>query len=110
MSAQNPYFYISEDDRLPKLDAILIDGRGDIVDLTGATVEFHMATQAGTNVITADADIVDEDNGHVQYDWQFGDTADPGTYNATFRVTFPSGLKQTFPNDRFIEVRIQRKL
>lgn len=42
----------------------------------------------------------------VRYDWQSGDTAATGAFEAEFEVTFPDGGVQHFPNVGFIPVRI----
>lgn len=73
-------------------------------DLTGLTVKFRMVADDGTvTVNNANATIVDEDNGLVQYDFAAIDVDTPGTYWGWFIVfggvggtepdTYPVGRK-----------------
>lgn len=102
----NPIFYIKQGDSTPALEVILRDEDGVPVNLTGATVEFHMETLAGAIVINRAASVTDPTLGRVSVIWQAGDTANEGTYNAEFEVTFNSGAVQTFPNDRHMTVEV----
>lgn len=100
-------FYIKQDDTTPSLRADLKNGSGDSVDLLDATVRFHMREIGSTNiVIDADATVISEAGGTVQYDWVAGDTADVGSYQAEFEVTYPNSTVETFPNDGYIRVEI----
>lgn len=103
----NTTFYIRQNDTAPPIEATLYDGSGALVNLAGATVKFQMtqAITGSTVAVDADAD-VDDVNGVVSYAWDAADTADAGTYNANFEVTFSGGAVQSFPNDRFITVVI----
>ena len=100
-------FYIKQDDTTPSLRADLKNGSGDSVDLLDATVRFHMREIGSTNiVIDADATVISEAGGTVQYDWVAGDTADVGAYQAEFEVTYPDGTIETFPSAGYIRVEI----
>lgn len=100
-------FYIKQDDTTPSLRADLKNGSGDSVDLLDATVRFHMREIGSTNIVVdADATVISEAGGTVQYDWVAGDTADVGSYQAEFEVTYPNSTVETFPNDGYIRVEI----
>ena len=45
-------------------------------------------------------------SGEVRYDWSVGDTAEAGSYQAEFEVTYSDGSMETFPNDGHISVKI----
>lgn len=53
------------------------------------------------------ATVVDADDGRVRYDWQDGDTAEPGRYQAEFEVHYvnDSGV-ETFPNTGYLSVAV----
>ena len=95
-------FYIKRGNTKPSLYATLTQQGGVVVDLTGATVKFHLG-----DVVDADAVIVDASVGSVRYDWGVADTAVAGSYRAEFEVTFPDGSTETFPNDTSIGVIIR---
>jgi len=100
-------FYIKQDDTTPSLRADLKNGSGNNVDLLDATVRFHMREVGSTNVVVdADATVISEAGGTVQYDWVAGDTADVGSYQVEFEVTYPTGTVETFPNNGYIRVEI----
>ncbi len=100
-------FKIKENDTTPSLRASLLNGSGDPVDLLGATVRFYMRLMgSNSTTIDASASVVSEANGIVQYDWIAGDTADVGSYQAEFEVTYSDGNIETFPNANYIGVEI----
>lgn len=100
-------FYIKQNDTSPFLLATLKDGNGNLIDLTAASVRFHMrAVGASTAAVDAAAVVVDEDQGSVKYEWQAANTATAGTFEAEFEVTYSGGAIETFPNDGHIRVII----
>ena len=100
-------FFIKQNDTSPSLRAILKDGDEIAINLTGATVRFHMRTVGGaTATVDADASIVTAESGIVQYIWDAADTTTVGSYQAEFEVTFPGGAVETFPNNGYIRVEI----
>lgn len=100
-------FYIKQNDTSPNLRAILKDGDEVAINLTDATINFHMRTVGGeTAVVDAAASIVSAENGIVQYIWDAADTATVGSYQAEFEVTFAGGAVETFPNNGYIRVEI----
>ncbi len=100
-----PDFYLKRNDTKEPIQATLSDQAG-AVDLTGATVRFHMKNRAGTVVVDAPAEVVTPAGGVVRYQWQAEDTAAAGDFYAEWEVTFPSGAVQTFPNENDIGIRI----
>jgi hypothetical protein len=99
-----PDFHIKRNDTLPAIRAVLSDAAG-AIDLTGAVVRFYMAPQRSSVLtVDAEADIEDEADGLVRYDWEAGDTAVAGVYHAEWEVTFGDNSKLTFPNDGHLRV------
>lgn len=84
------------------------------VNLTGATVRFHMkpSPESGltTPVVSSAAAVVDAVNGKVTYTWLSGDTAVAGVFDAEWEVTFAGGAVQTFPVDGLDTVLIRADL
>ena len=97
-------FYIKQNDTKPSLAAQLLSD-GSAVDLTGATVKFHMGSS-----VDAAATIVDAATGNVRYDWSAADTTTSGTFNAEFEVTFSDGTIETFPNDEHLHIVITEEV
>ena len=93
-------FYIKQNDTAPAITATLYENSV-AVDLTGATVKFHMGS-----IVDAAATVVSASEGKVKYQWQATDTATVGEYNAEFEVTFSDGTIETFPNDGFLRIII----
>lgn len=100
-------FYIKQNDTSPALLANLQDANGDNVNITGASIRFHMR-QVGKGVTIIDAAAVNVTplDGLVRYDWQAADTVGPGSYQAEFEVTYADASIETFPNDSYISVEI----
>lgn len=91
-----------------------------VVDLTGATVQFHMRplTEGSALKVDAAATIVSALGGQVAYSWAAGDTdmsdypagTKQAQYLVEWEVTFADGTIGTFPNDRDLHVLIWRDL
>ena len=90
-------FYIKQANTLPVYTDTLTDASGNVINLTGATVTFHMTNMFAGNVVNATATIVNAALGQVSYSWQSGDTSIPGTYSAEWAVVFSGGSQETFP-------------
>lgn len=99
-------FYIKRNDTSPAIRANLLDGDGNAVDVTAATIRFHMSEPNGTVVIDAAGTIVNAAGGIVEYQWQAGDTDTAGYFNTEFEVTYGDGTIETFPNSTYQRVRI----
>lgn len=101
-------FTIKRGDRLPEIGSILKDADDVVVNLTGCTVLFIMKNKATAEVvITEPADIIGAATaGTVHYAWAEGDTDVEGTYQGEWEVTFPDGRPETFPNNRYIQIKI----
>lgn len=101
-------FYIKSGDTGPAINATLKDSDGDVIDLSGASVRFHMSRQKGrTATVNYTASVVGTASlGKVSYSWRAGDTATPGTYFGEFEVTFASLVVESFPNFEDLEIII----
>ena len=100
-------FVLKQNDTSPAISAILKDSAGAVIDLSSASVVFHMkAIGASTLKIDTSATITDPENGAIQYDWVSGDTDTPGTYYAEFKVTYTDGSVESFPNTENLLVTI----
>jgi hypothetical protein len=105
-------FHIKQNDTSPKIRATLKDGSGTVINLTDATVRFHMKSlNDGTVSIDASATVVSPaTSGVVEYEWQSGDTSTAGSYQAEFEVTYGDLSVETFPNDSNISISIRPEL
>jgi len=100
-------FYIKQNDTSPAIRATLRDGDGDVINLDGATVRFHMRPIGSTTVkVDAAGTVIAPAGGIVQYSWSEEDTDTVGAYQAEFEVTYTGGNVETFPNDGYIRVEI----
>ena len=101
-------FYIKQNDTRPVLEVFLRDERDRAVDITGATVVFHLRNASDdTNIISSGTvTVVNSVNGQVRYSWSATDTATALVGEAEFQVTFIGDAVETFPNDGYIKVII----
>ena len=100
-------FKIKQNDTSPLMVATLKDAAGNAIDLTAATVRFHMKRISSTTVkVDGAATVLDDDAGRVRYAWQTGDTDTPGTFQGEFEVVYNTGEIETFPNDGFLAIEI----
>jgi hypothetical protein len=100
---------VKRGDSYPFPIAELTNGPDDPVNLNGATVNFRMAGLDGTPRFERGADILDPDNGIVQYPWQIGDTDVVGAFRAEWEVQFDNGALQTFPQAYILDILIKEK-
>ena len=92
--------YLKQGDTAPYVDAILKDAAGRVVDVTDASVQFHMRPKEGGDLkIDAAGSVVDGAAGHVRYALQIGDTDTTGEFHCEYEVTYADGRIETFPND-----------
>lgn len=104
-------FTIKQNDTSPAIKAILLDSDDNPVNLTGASVSFHMTNFVGNEVVVDDDAVVNDPTaGIVYYQWSPGDTAESGKHKAEFEVTFLDGEIETFPNDDYITVIVKDEL
>lgn len=101
-------FYIKQDDTSPELQATLKDADGTAIDLTGATVRFHMRQSGSTTAkVDAAATVVTAASGIVKYTWSAADTDTEGRFEGEFEVTYADGSIETVPNTGYIPIRIR---
>lgn len=103
-------FSIRQNDTSPSLQALLRDADRNPIDLSGASVRFHMKVVGGPVKVDQLMTIVDENNGVVQYDWVTGDTDTVGTYYVEFEVTYADSSVETFPNKGNLTVNVVKEL
>lgn len=104
-------FQIKQNDTSPAIRAALKDGNNSAIDLTDATVRFHMKDLSGTVIVDAEASVISPaTSGIVQYDWSAADTDTAGSYYAEFEVTYANAKIETFPNNSNISVSIRPEL
>lgn len=100
-------FTIKQNDQLPELVATLMDATGTVVDLTGIVgVRFILSVKGGANVLDKPASVVDAVAGIVKYTWEDPDTASAGNFNGEFEVEFGDGRCETFPNSKYIGIKV----
>jgi len=103
-------FFIKQNDTSPALLATLKDFSGSAINLTGASVLFHMKDLSGTVKIDQAMTITNATLGLVRYDWQVGDTDTVGTYYVEFQVTYSDSSVETFPNNGNKVVSVVKEL
>lgn len=92
------------------IKAILKDANKDPVDLTNCDVTFVMAPIGRPAIINRTAYIHDASNGEVWVVFRPGDTDMSDVYQAEFKVVYPDGKKETFPNFKYIKIKIVKNL
>lgn len=103
-------FTLKQNDTSPSIQATLKDASGSAVDISGATVKFHMKSIDGTLKIDEAATVVNASGGVVKYDWTSADTDVVGTYYAEFQVSYADLTVETFPNSGNIVIQIKPEL
>lgn len=104
-------FPIKQGDTSPALVATLTDSDGQAVNLTGASVDFHMRPRGSdTPTVESSGNIIDSSGGKVEYPWSDGDTSNAGVYRGEFEVTYGDNTIETFPNDGYITVEIKEEI
>jgi hypothetical protein len=110
--------YYSENDTAPELPAILRDGAGKPIDLTGATVTISIAYSRYSYYYSPTKRIVDRspcevdpdqvgNKGVVRWTPGEGELSPPGEYQYYFKVTYPSGGVQTIPPNTYLPMIIR---
>lgn len=103
-------FSIKQNDTGPSLLVTLKDGDGNVINLTGATVRFHMVDLSGNTKVDSAMVVVTAPSGLVRYNWLAADTNTPGTYYAEFEVTYSDLSIETFPNTDNVAIVITPEL
>lgn len=98
-------FQIKRNDTAPAIQATLT-ADGSAVDLTGASVRFHMRDSTGAVKVDAAATLVTPSSGIVKYSWTAADTDQAGRFQAEWEVTFTDATVRTFPNPGYTNVLI----
>jgi hypothetical protein len=92
-------FYVKKGDRLPAFAGYLVGSNGQRPNCTGATGLLKVNNRdTGAVVINSAISFDDAVNAHFTYALAAGDTVAAYEGYAEIEVTFPSTLKQTFPN------------
>lgn len=103
-------FFIKQNDTSPSLLATLRDFDGNAINLTGASVRFHMKDLNGTVKIDEAMTVTNPTLGMVRYDWVTGNTDTVGTYYVEFEVTYSDNSVETFPNNGNKTISVVREL
>jgi len=106
---------LTQGDQLPFIQATLEDGNGNPIDLTVATVRFHMVTYAPPNTVVVDGPATVLQSGTInkgvaQYNWQPTDTQTPGLYSGYFVITQGSFVQHYPPDNQSFLIQIFPKL
>src|SRR5574337_2023648 len=89
-------YLFTQNDTDPDLTETLKDASGVPLNLTGATVEFHMRSPfAATYKVKAAAVIENAVSGIVRYAWQAADLNTAGVFLCEWQVTVSGGGVQT---------------
>lgn len=101
-------FTIKTGDTAPAIVGTLKDATLAVVNLTAANaVRFIMKNKAtGVKVIDQPAVFTNAAGGVVTYQWQTGDTNTVATYTAEFEIAWSDGTFESFPNSKYIVVRV----
>jgi hypothetical protein len=94
---------------------VISETDGQPVPLTGVNASFHMYKVENdgstTELVNAAASIeYPSTAGIVRYDWQVGDTTEIGLHLAEFELVFPTGEKEHYPREGYIEIAIELDL
>ena len=117
-TAGSSVIYYSALDTAPDLPAILTDGAGEPIDLTGATVTISIAYSRYSYFYSPTKRIVDEspcvidpdqvlNKGLVRWTPSEGELQPPGEYQYFFQITYPSGGRQTIPANTYLPMIIR---
>jgi hypothetical protein len=99
-------FTMKQFDTSPVIQARLRTSANTVVTLTGATVKFIMKSESNKVLVSSPADIVDQYQGIVKYEWQPNDVSQSGMCLAEFEVTYEDDSVETFPNNGYIKIKV----
>ena len=103
-------FSIKQNDTSPSILATLKDADNVPVNITSASVRFHMKSIDGSLKIDSAMTVINASEGLVRYDWVAVDTDTFGTYYVEFEVTYTDGSIETFPNTGSLVVSVVKEL
>jgi TPP-dependent indolepyruvate ferredoxin oxidoreductase alpha subunit len=94
-------FYLVQNDKNITMTTTLKDAEGSAIDLTDATVTFHLGYEGEPSSVLVEGlcTIVDAENGRVSYTWTAEDTnLEAGvTYDAEFQIAYGESVIRTVP-------------
>lgn len=101
-------FTLKTGDTGPPLVAVITDVLGNVVNLTGATVEFWMTVEPlGSNpTIKIAAEILSPTKGEVRVKFSAVNTAIAGTYQYEFKIHASNGELDSAPNEGYALLNI----
>ena len=95
----------------PALVANLQREDGTAINLTAATVKFHMRGPGEDDwAFEGSASITDAATGEVTYTPTAITTAEMGTFEGEFEATLSGGMVVTCPNDGYFSIEITRQI
>jgi len=105
-------FHIKEDDESPTVQTTLQDSAGAAVNVSGSTIVLRMARIGATGRTIDNATVTQDDaaNGVVSYQFSDTETANHGIYRMEWVVTYSGGRQETFPNEGYDIVQIEKSL
>jgi len=98
---------LKKGDTLPAFQCRLLDN-GAGYDLTDKQPMLHMKGRDADSkrLDGAEMNVLDENNGEVEYQWESTDTSKAGTFDLEVVVVSKNGKERTFPLKDFISVQI----
>lgn len=102
--------YLKQNDTKPDLQVTVNDDNGDAVDVSGATIAFHMNTTAGVSKVDSAGAIVTAESGIIKYVWVAGDLDTIATYNGEFQITFSDSSILTVPSKGYLTLVVGAEL
>lgn len=103
-------FYLKEANTAAVYSTVVKDEAGSAVNVTGATARFHVYSPYGILVVDEAMTIDDAAAGEVSYAWAADDLTVGLVYRAEIEITYSNSKVQTFPNNGYITIEVERKL